>query len=161
MVKHRFRFSKRLLVRSRRRYSMIRPHAKNRPEISSFGRRFGHLVHPQLPGSAQNDQMSLSFFSNDFSPVRDANTLHVIGSYHDLTTCKVSSQNSLFWLSRVVPDAMVMVVGISCSIHVIRSGFVHEIFFSNFKINKTTKIDRNLICCLPFLANLRRTDGPM
>jgi hypothetical protein len=33
--------------------------------------------------------------------------------------------------------------------------------FSNFLVNKTTKIDRNLIFCLPFLANLRTTDGPM
>jgi hypothetical protein len=33
--------------------------------------------------------------------------------------------------------------------------------FSNFLINKTTKIDQNFIFCLPFLANLQRTDGPM
>jgi hypothetical protein len=111
-------------------HTMIRPHAKYRPEISSFGRRFGHLVHPQLPGSAQNDQASLSFFSNGFSPVHDADTFHVVESYHDPTTCKVSAQNALFWLSRVVPDAMVvMVVGISYSIRVIRSGLVQEIFF--------------------------------
>jgi hypothetical protein len=32
---------------------------------------------------------------------------------------------------------------------------------SNFLINKTTKIDGNLILSLPFLATLRRTDGPM
>jgi hypothetical protein len=72
------------------------------------------------------------FFSNVFSPVRDADTLHVVKSHHDPTTCKVSAHNLLFWLSRVVPDAMVMVVGVSCAIHVIRSGFVHEQFFSNF-----------------------------
>jgi hypothetical protein len=71
-------------------------------------------VRPQLPGSAQNDQTSLSFFSNVFSPVRNADTLHVVGSCHNPTTCKVSAQHFLFWLSRVVPDAMVMVVGISC-----------------------------------------------
>jgi hypothetical protein len=33
--------------------------------------------------------------------------------------------------------------------------------FSNFEINKTTKIYQNLIFCQPFLANSRRTDGPM
>jgi hypothetical protein len=125
MVKRCFRFSERA--------SMIRPHAKYRHrEWASFGQRFGHLVRPQLPGSAQNDQTSLSFFSNGFSPVRDADTLHVVKLYHDPTTCKVSAQNLLLWLSRMVPDDMVMVVGISCSIHVILSGFVHGMFFSNF-----------------------------
>jgi hypothetical protein len=98
------------------------------------------------------------FFSpSGFSPVRAADTLHVVGSYHDPTTCKVLEQNILFWSSRAAPDAMVVLVGI----HMIRSGFVREMFFSNFLINKTTKIDRNLICCLPFLASLRKTDGPM
>jgi hypothetical protein len=93
---------------------MIRRHAKYRPKISSFGRRFGHLVvRPQLLGSAQNDQTSLSFFPNSFSPVRRADTLHVVGAYHDPTTCKVSAQNLLFWLSRVAPDAIVVIVGIS------------------------------------------------
>jgi hypothetical protein len=90
-----------------------------------------------------------------FSPVRDADTLHVVGSYHDPTTCKVlSEQNILFWSSRAAPDAMVVLF----VIHVIRLGFVRGMFFSNFLINKTTKIDRNLIFCLPFLVNLRRTD---
>jgi hypothetical protein len=51
---------------------------------------------PQLPGSAQNDQTSLYFFPNGFSLVCDADTLHVVGSYHDPITCKVSAQNSLF-----------------------------------------------------------------
>jgi hypothetical protein len=31
-------------------------------------------------------------FSEGFSPVRDADTLHVVGSYHDPTTCKVSPE---------------------------------------------------------------------
>jgi hypothetical protein len=92
---------------------MIRPHAKYRPQISSFGRRFGHLVRPQLPGSAQNDQTSLSFFPKGFSPIHRADTLHVVGAYHGPTTCKVSAQHSLFWLSRVAPDAIVVIVGIS------------------------------------------------
>jgi hypothetical protein len=65
------------------------------------------------------------FFPNGFSPVCDADTLHVVGSYHDLTTCKVSEQNILFWLRRAAPDAKVILV----RIHVIRSGFVREMFF--------------------------------
>jgi hypothetical protein len=65
-------------------HGMIPSHAKYRPEISSFGRRFVHLVRLQLPGrSAQNDQTSLSFFPNFFSPVRDTDTFHVVRSYYD------------------------------------------------------------------------------
>jgi hypothetical protein len=114
-------------------YGIIRPYAKYRPKISSFGRRFGHLVRPQsCLGAHRMIKRRFLFFSNVFSPVRDADTLHVVGSYHDPTPCKVSAQNLLFLLSRVFPDAMVMVVGISCSIQMIRLGFVHEMFFSNF-----------------------------
>jgi hypothetical protein len=112
------------------------------------------ILCPQLPGSAQNDQtfsffpngLSLVcdaermagcrcfghlggsqafFFPNGFSPLRGADTLHVVGSYHDPTTCKVSEQNMLSWSSRAAPDAMVVLVGI----RVIRSGFVREMFF--------------------------------
>jgi hypothetical protein len=40
----------------------IRPHAKYRPKRSSFCRRFGYLVRPQLTGSAENDPTSFFFF---------------------------------------------------------------------------------------------------
>jgi hypothetical protein len=95
------------------RHAMIRPHAKYRPKRMAGCRRFG------------NGQIQFSFFLNGFSPVRDADTLHVVGSCHDPTTCKVSEQNILFWLSGAAQDAMVILVGI----HVIRSGFVREMFF--------------------------------
>jgi hypothetical protein len=45
-------------------------------------------MRPQLPGSAQNDQ-TFSFLPNGLSLVRDADTLHIVGSCHDPTTCKV------------------------------------------------------------------------
>jgi hypothetical protein len=80
-----------------------------------------------IPGSAQNDRTSLFFFSNVFLPLYDANILHVVERAGPSL-----AYNLLFWLSRAVPDAMVMVVGISCWIHVIRSGFMHEMFVSNF-----------------------------
>jgi hypothetical protein len=51
-------------------------------------------------------------FPNGFSPVRNADTLHVVGSYHDPTTFKVSAQYMLIWPSRAAPDAMVVVLGI-------------------------------------------------
>jgi hypothetical protein len=101
---------------------MIRPHAKYRPKRMAGCRRFGHLGCSQVPASAPN---AVFFFPNGFSPVRDADTLHMVGSYHDPTTRKVSEQNILFWSSRAAPDAMVVLDGI----HVIRSGFVREIFF--------------------------------
>jgi hypothetical protein len=80
---------------------MIQPHAKYRRKPSSFWRHFGHLVRPQLPGSAQNDQ-TFSFFSNGLSLVRDADTLQVVGSCHyPTTTCKVSPKRNgwmpTFW----------------------------------------------------------------
>jgi hypothetical protein len=163
---------------------MIRPHAKYRRKPSIFWQRFGHLVRPQLPGSAQNNHTfsffpnglslvrdadtlhvvgschdlttckvspetngwmptfwpfgaltgtcerpkwsnAVFFFPNGFSPVCNADTLYVVGSYHNPTTCKVSEQNILFWSSRAALDAMVALVGL----HVIRSGFVREMFF--------------------------------
>jgi hypothetical protein len=89
---------------------MIRPHAKYRRKPSSFWRLFGHLVRPQLPGSAQNDQ-TFYFVPNGLSFVRDADNLHVAGSCgschdvagscHDPTTCKVSPKTNgwmpTFW----------------------------------------------------------------
>jgi hypothetical protein len=60
---------------------IIQPHAKYRRKPSSFWRHFGHLVRPQLPGSAQNNQ-TFSFFSNGLSLIRDADTLQVVGSCH-------------------------------------------------------------------------------
>jgi hypothetical protein len=47
---------------------MIRPHAKYRRKLSSFWRRFGHLVRPHLPGSAQNNQTSLPFLRTASRP---------------------------------------------------------------------------------------------
>jgi hypothetical protein len=64
----------------------IRPHAKYRPKRSSFWRRFGHLVRPQL-------------FLNGFSPIRDADTLHVVGSGHGSTSCKVSTK-TIDWMPK-------------------------------------------------------------
>jgi hypothetical protein len=52
-------------------------------------------------------------FPNGFSPVSNADTLHVVGSWHDPTTWKASAQNLLFWSSRAAPDAMVVIVRIS------------------------------------------------
>jgi hypothetical protein len=106
-------------------HAMIRPHAKYRPKRMAGCRRYGHLGRSEVPASAPSGQMQFSFFPTGFSPVRDADTLHMVGSYHDPTTCKVSEQNILFWSSRAAPDAMVVLVGI----HVIHSRFVREMFF--------------------------------
>jgi hypothetical protein len=51
-------------------------------ETIQFLATFGHLVRPQLPASAQNDQ-TFSFFLNGLSLVRDADTLHVVRSWPD------------------------------------------------------------------------------
>jgi hypothetical protein len=39
---------------------------------------------------------AISFFSDGFPGVRGAYGLHVVGSYHDPTTCKVSLPNMRF-----------------------------------------------------------------
>jgi hypothetical protein len=88
------------------------------PTLCPFRALAGACERPKWPNA-------VFVFPNGFSPVRDVDTLHVVGSYHDPTTCKVSEQNILFWSSRAAPDAMVVLVGI----HVIRSGFVREMFF--------------------------------
>ena len=87
----------------------IRAHAKYRPKRSSFWQRFGHLVRPQLPGSAQNDQTLYSFFPNGFPAVRGADTLHVVGSCHDPTPCQVTAETDCrmvsYWPSCAPPVA--------------------------------------------------------
>jgi hypothetical protein len=88
------------------------------PTFWPFGALVGAWERPKWPNT-------VFFFPNGFSPVRDADTLHVAGSYHDPTTCKVSEQSILFWSNRAAPDAMVVLVGI----HVIRWGFVAGMFF--------------------------------
>jgi hypothetical protein len=69
---------------------MIRPHAKLQPKRTVGWCDIGHLVRRQLLGSAQNDQTP---FLNGFPAVRGANTLHMVESYYDPTTCKVSLLN--------------------------------------------------------------------
>jgi hypothetical protein len=59
------------------------------PTFWPFGALAGACERPKWPNA-------VFFFPNGFSPVRDADTLHVVGSYHDPTTCKVSYQNILF-----------------------------------------------------------------
>jgi hypothetical protein len=54
------------------------------------------LCAPSCLGAHKMMNAVFFFFSDGFPGVRGADTLHVVGSYHDPTTCKVSLPNMRF-----------------------------------------------------------------
>jgi hypothetical protein len=88
----------------------------------------------QLLGSAQNDQTP---FLNGFPTVRGDDTLHVVESYYDPTTCKVSLPNMGLWPRSAAPEAMVVFRTSPPD-----SFGIHAKFdFSKNEFEKTTKIE--------------------
>jgi hypothetical protein len=92
---------KRAIIRSKENGAWLTPYPSymNRTELSQ---------------DEFQDNLKLRFSS----PPRSTSLLTVMDVVN--ASCKVSVQNLLFWLSRVVPDALFMAVGICCRIHVIR-----------------------------------------
>jgi hypothetical protein len=67
-----------------------------------------HLQHNNNNKNTISEQTLFSFFSNGFPAICGADTLHLVGSYHDRTTCKVSAETIrwlLTFLSSCAPPA--------------------------------------------------------